>query len=84
MPRTTPGIAPSDIVIYVNDINGDNGNIGATPKAADFGMNTVLHANVYAVNGTLHVRGGSEVIGALLGRWVDVGSNVTLELDSAF
>jgi len=83
-PASGSGIDASDIVVYVYDVNGTTGTLGASPKAADIGQNTVIDANLYAVNGTLKIGSGSDIIGALLGRWVDVGTGVALSLDSAF
>jgi len=79
---SSSGINASDIVIYVNGINGNSGNLSATPKAAKFGINTVIHANVYAPNGTLWLRQNGQFTGAFLARWVDLGIGATAQLQS--
>jgi len=67
------GLDARDIVIYVNGRNGNTGGVGATPKAAKFGISTEIHANVYAPNGTLWLRQNGRFTGAFLARWVDLG-----------
>ena len=80
-PNTGSGLVASDIVFYINGVNGNNGNLGATPKAAKFGVNSIIFANVYVPNGTLWLRQGSSNTGSFLAKWVIVGinANVTLE-----
>jgi outer membrane protein assembly factor BamB len=84
VPATGSVIGASDIKIYVIGINGSNGNIGATPKAAKFGQNNILRANVYVPNGTLLVRANSVMEGAFLGKWVIAGQNTQLFHNPAF
>jgi len=83
-PDPATGLAASDVVFYVAGINGGNGNLGATPKAAHIGINNTVRANFYVPNGTLWLRQGTVAAGAFLGRDVDVGINVQLTLASAF
>lgn len=83
-PQTGASIDASDVKIFVNGINGNGGAIGNNPKAADFGMNNVVQANIYASNGTLEFASGVNAAGAFLGKWVVVGNNGELTLDSAF
>lgn len=59
-PQSGSGIGAADIVFYVAGSNGNNGNFGATPKAAQLGLNNTVLANFYAPNGTLWLRQGSE------------------------
>jgi RHS repeat-associated protein len=73
------GLDARDIVIYVTGINGSSGGLGATPKAAKFGISTSVDANVYAPNGTLWLRQNGQFTGAFLGRWVDLGIGATAE-----
>ncbi len=72
----------SEMVIYVAGVNGSSGQMGATPKAAKFGQNTTISANVYVPNGTLWLRQKTDATGAFLGRWVRIGQSVELTLDS--
>lgn len=74
----------TDIVIYVTGQNGNTGNIGATPKAAKFGINSTVIANVYVPNGTLWLRQGSEATGAFLAKWVIVGLSATVTHESGW
>jgi Tol biopolymer transport system component len=83
-PATGSNLNATDIVIYVTGQNGNTGNLGGTPKAAHFGIDNTLIANVYAPNGTLWIRQGSTARGAFLGRWVDIGIGVQVTLESGF
>lgn len=83
-PAAGSGITASDIVFYVAGINGNSGNLGATPKAAKLGIGTVVEANFYVPNGTLHIRQNALVTGAFLGRDVQVGLGAQVSLDSFF
>ncbi|TET29677.1 MAG: hypothetical protein E3J69_13025 [Anaerolineales bacterium] len=71
----------TDIVIYVNGINGSNGNLGATPKAAKFGIDSTVIANVYVPNGTLWIRQGATARGAFIGKWVIVGLGTSVSME---
>lgn len=83
-PANGTDLDATDIVIYVTGQNGNNGNLGATPKAAHFGLSSTVIANVYAPHGTLWIRQGSTARGAFIGRWVDVGIGVEVTLESEF
>ena len=83
-PSNGSTINASDIVFYVAGINGNNGNLGAIPKAAQVGLNNVIFANFYVPNGTLWLRGSSEATGSLIGKDVIVGLNVKVSQESAF
>ena len=74
------GMDARDIVIYVNGINGGTGNIGATPKAAKFGLSTEVQANVYVPNGTLWLRQNGQFTGGFVGKWVVLGRGATAAL----
>ena len=73
------GLDAQDIVIYVTGINGSSGDLGASPKAAKFGIASEVHANVYVPNGTLWLRQNGQFTGAFLGKWVDLGVGTTAE-----
>lgn len=83
-PETGAAIRARDIVLYVAGINGPNGNLGATPKAAKVGLSNTVFANFYVPNGTLWLRQGSVVEGVFIGKDVDVGIGVKVSLNSAW
>jgi N-acetylneuraminic acid mutarotase len=83
-PEPSSGLDASDVVIYVTGVNGSNGNLGATPKAAKFGQNNIVQANVYAENGTLWLRDNTMATGAFLAKWVVAGTGTDIYFDSAF
>jgi len=83
-PEAGSGVTASEIVFYVNGINGSNGNLGATPKAAKIGLSNEVYANFYVPNGTLHIKQNTIATGAFLGRDVDAGIATTFTLDSYF
>jgi len=83
-PVADSDVTAHDIFIYVLGENGKNGKMGATPKAAKFGTKNTLFAIVYAPNGTLWIRERSTITGAFFGKWVMIGENVTLTLDSGW
>ncbi len=75
---------PTEIIFYIAGINGNNGNLGATPKAAKVGLSAEAYANFYVPNGTLHLRQNTVAIGAFLARDVLLGPGVEVTLNSAF
>ena len=83
-PEDTTTHNANEIIFYVEGINGNNGNLGATPKAAKVGINNTVKANFYVPNGTLWLRQNSELEGSFIGKDVDVGIGVTVKLNSAF
>lgn len=52
--------------------------------AVHIGQRNTLQANIYAPNGTIFIRQGTEATGAFIGKRVIIGERVTLALDSAF
>jgi len=83
-PQDTTTLSAKEIIFYVEGINGNNGNLGATPKAAKIGISNTVKANFYVPNGTLWLRQNSEVEGSFIGKDVDVGIGVKVKLNSAF
>ncbi|MEM7112354.1 MAG: hypothetical protein AAF614_07970 [Chloroflexota bacterium] len=67
-PAPASGLNATNIIIYVLGSNGSSGAVAVTPKAANFGNNTHITANVYAPNGTLWLRQGTTATGAFLGK----------------
>lgn len=82
--QDSPDLAADDIAIYVTGINGSSGDIGATPKAAKFGIASTVKALVYVPNGTLYLRQNAHGSGAFIGRWVTVGIGVSVELEGGW
>ena len=83
-PAAGSGITAADLVFYVAGINGNNGNLGATPKAAKIGQACTAQASFYVPNGTLQIRENTQATGAFLGLDVLVGLGADLYLDSYF
>lgn len=83
-PQDTTTLSASQIVFYIAGINGSNGNLGATPKAAQIGISNTVIANFYVPNGTLWIRQNSQATGAFLGKDVDIGIGVKIWIKSAF
>ncbi len=83
-PSPSATIDASDVVVYITGINGNNGNLGATPKAAKFGVQNIIEANVYVENGTLLLKQNTVATGAFLGKWVIGGVSTEFTHDSGF
>ena len=83
-PEDTTTLSADEIVFYVEGINGNNGNLGATPKAAKVGISNTVKANFYVPNGTLWIRQNSKAEGSFIGKDVDVGIGVKVRLRSTF
>ena len=83
-PEDTTSLSANQIVFYIGGINGSNGNLAATPKAAQIGIANTVKANFYVPNGTLWIRQNSQATGAFIGKDVDVGIGVKVWLKSAF
>lgn len=81
-PAQTASIEAADIIFYVAGINGSNGNLGATPKAAQIGISNTVLANFYVPNGSLWLRQNTTATGAFWGKDVDVGIGVQVALDN--
>jgi len=83
-PEDTTSLSANQIVFYIGGINGSNGNLGATPKAAQIGLSNTVKANFYVPNGTLWIRQNSKATGAFIGKDVDVGIGVKIWHKSVF
>ncbi|GJQ22133.1 MAG: hypothetical protein HBSIN02_24880 [Bacteroidia bacterium] len=83
-PEDTISMTADQIVFYIGGINGSNGGLSATPKAAQIGIANTVKANFYVPNGTLWIRQNSQVTGAFMGKDVDVGIGVKVWHKSAF
>jgi hypothetical protein len=69
------GLTAKGVRLEVSGKNGDDGSLGASPKAASFGRDTRLTALVLVPNGTLVMGDDSDATGAFLARDVDVGGS---------
>jgi hypothetical protein len=74
--QDTTTLTADQIIFYVAGINGTNGNLGATPKAAKIGIGNTVKASFFVPNGTLWIRQNSEAQGQFIGKDVDVGIGV--------
>lgn len=81
---TATTLTADDIVIIVNGINGTTGNVGATTKAAKFGLATTLRAKVYVPNGTLWLRQNSTNTGSFIAKWMILGISATATHEGGF
>ena len=73
-----------DIVIYVGGINGTDGTLGATPKAATVGASSKINANIYVPNGTVQINANSELEGSIMGKDIKIDQGVKIKLKSAY
>ncbi len=73
------GVEPYDVELTVLGVNGNTGKVGATPKAAKFGLGSTVSAVVWVPNGTVWLRQNAQGQGQFIGRWVTVGIGVTVE-----
>ena len=71
-------LAADDISVYACGINGNNGNLGATPKAAQIGLGNEFYGRVYAPNGAIWVRQNSHAVGSFIGKDIIVGIGATI------
>ena len=83
-PSAGATIGASDIIFYVGGINGNNGNLGATPKAAQLGLSNTVNANFCVPNGTLLVRQNTNATGSFRAKDVILGIKANATLDSFF
>ena len=83
-PEDTTTVSAKDIIFYVGGINGSNGNLGATPKAAKIGISNSVRANFYVPNGTLWIKEHSVMEGRFIAKDIEVGIGVKVKLNSAF
>jgi hypothetical protein len=83
-PGDQTGIDASNIQVFVEGINGNNGRINVEPKAAQVGVDTEYRANLYAPNGTIFLREKSDVTGSFIGKDIIVGTHADVHLKSAW
>lgn len=77
-PQDTTTLSADQIMFYVAGINGTNGSLTTTPKAAKIGIGSTVRACFYAPNGTLWIRQSSDARGQFIGKDVDVGIGVNI------
>ena len=78
------GLTASQVIFYVNGVNGQTGSLGDSPKAAEFALKNNVSANFYVPNGTLQIGEDTVAEGAFLAKDVNVDKNVEITLNSAF
>ncbi len=81
-PEESTDLNASDIVFFVDGINGMRGKLWSLPKAVQIGVKNTVCANFYVPNGTLWLGSCSTVNGSLIGKNVIIGMNATVELAS--
>jgi RHS repeat-associated protein len=74
-PASGTTLTAKDIRVEVSGVNGSDGALGSSPKAAALGSNGSIRALVLAPNGTLSFASGICAWGAFLARDIDVGSS---------
>jgi hypothetical protein len=77
-------LGAKDLIVYVQGINGSDGDLGSTPEAAALGENNTVKANFLVPNGTLSIGANAKVTGSLVAKDVSVGSNGSVSLESGF
>ncbi|MDO8532671.1 MAG: SBBP repeat-containing protein [Dehalococcoidia bacterium] len=80
-------VTASDIVIYVaggDDKGRRHDDDDVSPTAVQIGEKNTVVANIYAPNGTIHLRASTQATGAFIGKRVIIGEKVELTLKSAF
>jgi VCBS repeat-containing protein len=83
-PADGSGVGADQIVVYVAGINGTDGALGSSPKAAHVGDQSTVSANVYAPNGTLELDHHTNATGVFIGRDVFIGHHSQVALASFF
>jgi hypothetical protein len=83
-PSSDSSLSAKDVFVYVHGINGKNGELRSNPKAAVIGVRNTVKANIFAPNGTLWIREGSDVTGSFMGKDVIIGVKAEVKLESAF
>jgi len=81
-PDEGAGFGANQLTLYASGATAiDDEN---SPKAVKIGSNSIIKANLYAPNGTIHIKSGSNLEGAAIGKYVIIGKNTELALNSAF
>jgi hypothetical protein len=75
----TADVPPRKVLLYVLGTDGS-----PSTEAFSSGSNTRLALNIYVPNGTLSIGSHNASRGAFIARRVQLGSNLTLDLDSVF
>lgn len=82
-PEDTTSLSAGEIVFYIEGINGTNGNLQATPKAARIGIGNTVKASFYVPNGTLWIRQNSRATGTFIAKDLDIGIGVKVWMQGA-
>ena len=78
------GLGAKDLKLYVKGINGSNGALSSTPKAAALGDNNVLKCNFFVPNGTFSIGANANTTGSIIAKDISVGPNGRMTLASGF
>lgn len=77
-------LGAKDLILYIGGINGTDGALASTPKAAALGKNNIINANLYVPNGTLFVNDNGVMKGSFLAKDISFGKNNIVTLESGF
>ena len=80
----TAAVDPSEILVYVEGENGHHGKLKGHPKAAKVGGKAVFAGNIYAPNGTIHLRHHSRSTGSFIGKDLILGVRAKAHLRSGW
>ena len=83
-PEQGAAVDASDILVYVEGVNGRKGKLHSAPKAAKVGDKVRFFGNIYAPNGTIHLRHKSQSTGAFIGKDVILGVQAEVFLQSGW
>ena len=83
-PEDTTAVRASDILFYIAGMNGETGQLDASPKACEMGIKNTVYANFYVPDGTFRLGENSILRGAVLARDVEIDNNTEVSLESAF
>ena len=85
--RPDLSISPGDIVVHVQGMNSEGpqgNNYGGGFSAVDFGSCSRVLGTLYAPNGTISLKQGTQAAGSFFGRDVVIGASTTVRLASGF
>ena len=83
-PAAGSSISARNIMFWVGGINGRKGGVKSHPMSIQIGTDNTLAANLYAPNGTIWLASGTVATGAFVAKDVEIGTKVTVALDSSF
>jgi hypothetical protein len=75
-PLSSTGHSAADLRLIVLGLNGADGAVTSSPRAASFGQKNQVRAQVIVPSGTLKIRAHSAVRGVFIGKWLVAGQHV--------